>query len=163
MHAAPIWVQMSLLGLLPTSNVRARQELEITVLVYMRLYVPSRKNLSAPLVGKRALDADIVAHVNEQARHVHEDGHGRGTAGWAGEVLGRALPGSDSGVQTFLAKDMIALQPNRSDKGAVAYRAHQMAVVAGNIVESPKVNQLPSRLHGEQDGRTIQDWFLGMV
>lgn len=159
MHAGPIWVHISLLGLLPTRNVRAREELVITVLIDMRLDVASRENLRAPLGSERALHADIVAHINEQARDVHENSHGRGTAGWAGEVLGRAVPRSDSGVQAFLAKDMIALQANWSDERAVAYRTHQMPVVAGDIVECPKVNQLPFRLHGErfQDDGTIQE------
>ena len=124
MQTSSFGVHISLLGLLVTGNVGAVHESVIAVFIDMRLYMAPRNNLTASSVGVWTPHTYIVTHIDEQARHVHEDSHGGRTAGWTDEVFGRAGARLDGGIEAFLAKDMIALQPYWSNKRAVAYRTH---------------------------------------
>lgn len=109
MLATPMRVQISLLSLLLTSNLRARHEPIVAVFIDVGLDMSPRENFTASFARERAFHADLVTHINEQAGDVHEDRHGGRTAGRAGEVFGRAGSRPDSGVQAFLAKYMVAL------------------------------------------------------
>ncbi len=40
-----------------------------------------------------------------------------------------------------MAEYVIALEPNWTDKGTVAYRAHKMSVIVRNILEGPKIHK----------------------
>lgn len=69
----------------------------------------SRYNLAAPLTGKRASYPNIIAHVDQKAGYIHEHIRGRRTASRAFEVIATSPETSYSGIQTFLAEDMVAL------------------------------------------------------
>ena len=85
--------------------------------------------------GKRALDADLVAHVDEETRNAEEDLPSRGSTGRAFEGVHHHAGiierrgGGDGCVQAFPTKDMIAVQTDGFDKRTVADRAHEMFVV----------------------------------
>ncbi|KAL2222120.1 hypothetical protein M432DRAFT_209356 [Thermoascus aurantiacus ATCC 26904] len=152
-HAPVIGAQVLLPSLLVAREARARHELVLAVLVDVGLDVSPGDNLLASLSGERASHADIVAHVDEEARHVHEDVSRRDAAGRAGEVLRTGVVGGDGRVETCLAEDMVALQADGSDEGAVAYRAHEVFIVARDVVEGAEVDEFVEaaiRLHVEE-------------
>jgi hypothetical protein len=113
----------------------------------------SRQDFLASLFRERTSHLDVIAHVDQQAWHVHEDVLGRSPAGRAWEVVWTGSNGGDGGIKTFLTEYMIALQSHRSDKGTMTYRAHEMFVIFENIVQSPQINGLldPAiRIHTDQ-------------
>ena len=79
------------------------------ILINMRLDMTSRNNLIAPLGEERTLYPDIITHVDQKAGYIHEHvGSGR-SASRALEVVATSPEASYSGIQTFLAEDMVAL------------------------------------------------------
>ena len=101
-----------------------------------------RKNLLASFLREGAFHPDVIAHIEQQTRDIHEDAIRRGPAGGTWKVLQADIKRSDGGIQTFLAKYVIALQSDGSYEGAVADWAHQMLIVFGNIIKSAKVHEL---------------------
>lgn len=110
-----------------------------------------RDNLAATLPGERAFDADIVAHVDQEAGYIHEDVAGGRSAGRAVEVIAAGAETGDGGVEAFLAEDVIALESERADERTVAYRTHEVGVIAGDIVQGSIIHELvPVAFHPEK-------------
>lgn len=101
----------------------------------------SRNNLLTSLIDHRAPDLNFIDHVDQQAGHAHRYFAGGGSAGWTRELdrVGRA-EGGDGRSQAFGAENMIALQAHGLDERTVAYRAHQVRIIAGDDIEGAQVD-----------------------
>lgn len=132
--------------LLPATHVRAVEQLIVAILVHMGLHVSPRENLLAPFAGVRTPHLDVVAHADQQTRHV-QDALDRCAAGRAREA-GRAgvEGGVDGGVHAFVAEYMVTLQANGLDERAVTDGTHEVFVILGHVVQRAQVDHIFSLL-----------------
>lgn len=141
MHAPLVWLEVFLPDSLATGIVGARHEAETAVLIHMRLDMTTRDKLLAALDSQGAPHLDLVTHVDQQAGYTGRDVAGGGSARGTRELvgIGRA-EGSNSGLEAFLAEDVIALETRRLDEGTVADRTHEVGIIVGNEIQSAQVN-----------------------
>jgi hypothetical protein len=141
-HAPPLRRHVLPAGSLSTGQTRAFQELVLAVFVDMRLHMAARQYLFATFTRERAPYLNVIAHVDQKAWDVHKDILGRGPAARTWKVVWTGINRGDGAVQTFLTEHMITLQSHRPDEGTMAYGAHQVLIVSGNIIQGPQIDGL---------------------
>lgn len=87
MQAPTLRAEVLLPGLLVARAIWTLHESVATILVDMRLNVPSWYNFLATFTPKRTSHFDIITHIEEQTRHVEVDTPRWGPASRTGEVV----------------------------------------------------------------------------